>query len=83
MVQKMSELTAIRHDISARKPIISVVKKETIPHGRLRSARTDKIRQNSADAIKDEDAINLAITTWCAEKDIAEQLILYSALMVV
>lgn len=68
MVQKMSELMAIRHDISTRNPLINVVKKEVIPHGKLRSARIDKIRQNSADAIKDENAINLAVTTWCAEK---------------
>lgn len=68
MVQRVGNLTAIRHDISNRSHLINVVNKEVIPHSKLRSARTDKIRESGADAIKDENAINDAVTTWCSEK---------------
>lgn len=58
---------ALLHDISNRKAFIDVKTKEVIPHGKFYSAKTDKIRTNAADAIKDRNIINNAISTWCSE----------------
>lgn len=68
MVQKLNVVAATRHDISDRKALIKITNKEVIPHGKLYSAKTDRIKESGADAIKDENIINLAVSTWCSEK---------------
>lgn len=60
-------ITATRHDISSRRSIINVLNKEPIPHGKFYSARTDRIKESGADAIKDENCINDAVSTWMSE----------------